>query len=377
MNNFENEKNIENFSTLSNETEKFPQNYSPKRGDSNHSTEIQQQQLQVSSSPSSSTVSLERKSSLWRSCFYIIGFLFFEISKQIINYSLSKSNDNKYPIPTSLLIILIELVKLLIISVYLQIARYKSYKMYGFSFKFMIPAVCYFMTNLMYFYALTITAPPIWILLIQTRILYTALIYKIQFGKPVTVVQFIGCLLIIVSIYLTRASQIYEGNVTIDLKLIGLSQLSAILSSTACLVVELLLKNDSRNFAEQQFWLYFWGVSLGSIAFYFHPQTSIDTLLQILQNLNLGSPGFTTILLGFSICISALAGLCVPFIVKNLDSIVKDYLVALNNILLAYLIAFIFPLDFQVNYIYGISLLILFLGIALYERKTVANIYCL
>ncbi|KAB7495668.1 hypothetical protein Anas_10764 [Armadillidium nasatum] len=147
-----------------------------------------------------------------------------------------------------------------------MIARYKSYKMYGFSFKFMIPARLQFG-----FFSF------------RQGFSIRLFIYKIQFGKPVTVVQFIGCLLIIVSIYLTRASQIYEGNVTIDLKLIGLSQLSAILSSTACLVVELLLKNDSRNFAEQQFWLYFWGVSLGSIAFYFHPQTSMNTLLQILQ----------------------------------------------------------------------------------------------
>ncbi|RXG53640.1 hypothetical protein Avbf_14058 [Armadillidium vulgare] len=72
--------------------------------------------------------------------------------------------------------------------------------MYGFSFKFMIPAVCYFMTNLMYFYALTITAPPIWILLIQTRILYTALIYK-NLNPEVRVHH---CLLDSVSAYLRR-----------------------------------------------------------------------------------------------------------------------------------------------------------------------------
>lgn len=45
--------------------------------------------------------------------------------------------------------------------------------------KLSAPAFCYFVTNLLYLLALRSTPPPLWMILIQTRTLYTVLAYLV------------------------------------------------------------------------------------------------------------------------------------------------------------------------------------------------------
>ncbi|KAK7083248.1 hypothetical protein SK128_018706 [Halocaridina rubra] len=122
-------------------------------------------------------VSLERKSDIRRSLSFIFLFLALETSKQMSNFALAHSNDGHYPVPSSLLVALAELVKLLLVFTWAK-ALGLSIASWTPSIRFSLPAICYCLTNLMYMNALTFISPPIWMVLIQTRTLYTAVAYK-------------------------------------------------------------------------------------------------------------------------------------------------------------------------------------------------------
>ena len=59
--------------------------------------------------------------------------------------------------------------------------------------QFVVPAACYFATNVVYLHALSYVPPPVWMLLIQTRTLYTALAYKVS-NAPAQVLVAHHCL---------------------------------------------------------------------------------------------------------------------------------------------------------------------------------------
>ncbi|XP_047486814.1 uncharacterized protein LOC125037659 [Penaeus chinensis] len=84
---------------------------------------------------------------------------------------------------------------------------------------------------------------------------------------------------------------------------------------------------------------------------------------------SLASCGPKEVLLVAAVLLSSFAGLTVPLIVKNLDSIVKDYLAALNNVVLGALTAVLFPMHFSFSWPYVMSVGLLLAGIFLYENK--------
>ncbi|XP_042892377.1 uncharacterized protein LOC122266649 [Penaeus japonicus] len=334
---------------------------------------------------------LERTSNL-RTSLAIIGvFLVLEVSKQLSNFGLMKTPKAQRPLTPSLLVVLVELVKLVVVVVW-QVPRDPP-KPWRASLKFAIPAVCYLVNNSLYLNALSATSPPVWLVLIQTRTLFTALAYKVVFGRELRWTQGLGCVLVVSSILLTKLSSLREDQNTVSTAVFVSSQISALLSSTASLTVETLLKNDGRSFIEQQVWLYLWGALLGiSTVLYtedlpdlFQHLKVIATLptmtstmtpfslkdyLVALNNLVLG--GVTALLFPseFSFNGFYLVSLAPPNNDLNNDPFsLKDYLVALNNLVLGGVTALLFPSEFSFNGFYLVSLVVLLTGIFLYEKK--------
>ncbi|MPC33217.1 CMP-sialic acid transporter 4 [Portunus trituberculatus] len=248
------------------------------------------------------------------------------------------------------------------------------------SLRFGIPAACYLATNVLYLLALRSTAPPLWLMLIQTRTFYTVAIYLVVFGREVSLCQIMGCLLVVASLPLAHASELQEGRPAVLPSVLVASQAAAFISTMASIVIEvcceeghevgvrnqgmvrLLLKNDSRSFCEQQTWLYCWSGLMAAISL------TLQAPPMDFSHLNLQSPSTWCCVL--AVVSSAVSGLCVPVIVRSLDTIAKDYLAALNNVLLALLTAAIFPRHFTLSGLFFLSLLVLLCGIWLYERKT-------
>ena len=116
---------------------------------------------------------------------------------------------------------------------------------------------------------------------------------------------------------------------------------------------------------EQQFWLYFYGLLVGILLFWSTssvPETKVQ-LEALLASQKL------TILLLTALIFSGVDGLVVAMVLKKLDNIVKEYSTAIGNIFIALLSSYFFPEKFQVNQYILISLILLFLGIYLYEVK--------
>ncbi|XP_063600117.1 uncharacterized protein LOC134776337 [Penaeus indicus] len=305
---------------------------------------------------------LERTSTLRTSLSLIGVFLALEVSKQLSNYGLMKTPKERRPLTPSLLVVLVEVFKMVVVVAW-QVSR-DSPKPWRPSLKFAIPAVCYLVNNSLYLNALAVTSPPVWLVLIQTRTLFTALAYKFVFGRELRWKQGLGCVLVVSSIVLTKLASLKEGRDTISSGLLVRSQVSALLSSAASLTIENLLKNDGRSFVEQQVWLYLWGSLLG-ITTIISTENLPDLVLH-LKTVSWAWPVWA--LVGGAVTSSALTGLCIPQIVKRLDTVVKDYLVALNSVLLASVTAFLFPSEFTFDWHYLSSLAVLLAGIFLYEK---------
>nr|XP_045617863.1 probable UDP-sugar transporter protein SLC35A4 [Procambarus clarkii] len=309
-------------------------------------------------------LTLARKSDVRKSMILIIATLLMETGKQLSNFGLSRANNGQYPVPSCLLVLFTELTKFTIVLTCAAVMGV-SVARWRFSVRFCVPAVCYFVTNFLYLLSITSVPPPIWMVLIQTRTLYTAASYRMMFGREVTQTQVLGCVLVVGSIPLARLAEINTSNTTITSAVLLNSQVCAVLSTAASIAVEILLKNDERSFCEQQVWLYMCGSLLATVALPL--QTDVTTLPQLLESLL--ENHIMSLRVAAAVVSSALAGLCVPFIVKSLDSIAKDYLAALNNLLLSVVTAAVFPLHFTISWVFGVSLGVLLLGIWLYERK--------
>nr|XP_053629760.1 uncharacterized protein LOC128686747 [Cherax quadricarinatus] len=314
-------------------------------------------------------LTLERKSDLRRSLLLIVVYMLMETGKQMSNFHLSISSEDEVPVSSTFIVLLTELTKLIIVLFWAAVSQ-APVSRWRPSCTFSVPALCYFFTNILYLVSLRTVTPPLWMLLIQTRTLYTAASYLMVFGRKMTWVQMVGCLLLVGSVALARTSQLLPGSRTsVTSAVLVYSQLCALLSTAASVAVELLLKNNERSFCEQQAWLYLWGSLLGAITLPL--QLDYNSLTSLLQSVIWSSTLLLRVLA--AVVASALAGLCVPLIIRNLDSIVKDYLAALNNLLLSVVTAVVFPVHFTITWVFCLSLVLLLLGIWLYERKVLCH----
>ena len=109
-----------------------------------------------------------------------------EVTKQIANYSLQYYNGGHFPIPPTVMVLIIELVKLFATVVLAKgkcpIAKQDfSWTTLRSSLRFMVPSILYAINNNIYLYGITLVAPPIWIILCSFRTLVTASMYKVPF----------------------------------------------------------------------------------------------------------------------------------------------------------------------------------------------------
>lgn len=93
-------------------------------------------------------------------------------------------NDGKYPLDQTALVAIVEFIKLSIVA-FMYLVQCKRNSSSGisnppfkFSIKFVVPSLLYTVNNNLYYLALTLVAPPIWMIIIQSRIVMTALVYK-------------------------------------------------------------------------------------------------------------------------------------------------------------------------------------------------------
>ena len=167
--------------------------------------------------------------------------------KQLSNYSLQYYNDGRFPIPQTIIVIIVAFVKLL--TTVLRDGGKCPISKHGLcwatvrtSFRFLVPAILYGINNNIYFFGLTLVAPPIWLILCSFRTIITASTYKVsqltfrfrmffititlheyfdylsfvftifQFflNRPISRGQFFGCFVIVISLVVAKLPDILQ-----------------------------------------------------------------------------------------------------------------------------------------------------------------------
>ena len=113
--------------------------------------------------------------------------VFCEVGKHVTNYSIQYYNGGSYPLPQTLLVIMVEIIKLFttIARTGCQIPSMDLITIRQ-SLKFLIPSICYAVNNNIYFVGLLYVPPPIWIILCSFRTVITATLYKVCYQSFIT-----------------------------------------------------------------------------------------------------------------------------------------------------------------------------------------------
>jgi len=293
-----------------------------------------------------------------------------EIGKQVSNYSINYYNGGKYPLPQTLLVVVLEILKLSATFLRLKcktpLCDKTSIKA---SFKFLLPSVIYAVNNNIYLAGLILVPPPIWVILCSFRTVVTTCLYKFILKRDVTKLQFIGAFLIVMSIVVAKLGDLLssDGGNNIPLMALVFAVVSSFNSVGVSVYQETLFKNSGENFLEQQFWLYLYGMMVASAVHIVSAPVIISS--DIISSLTSSSVN-TQITLFLGLIFSSVGGLVVAAILKKLDNVVKEYSSATANMFTAVISAFLFPDKFKLSMFILLAMLLLFTGIFFYERKS-------
>jgi len=292
-----------------------------------------------------------------------------EIGKQLSNYSIQYYNGGNYPLPQTILVVLLESLKLVatIMRSGFRIPTMDSAS-WRKSTKFLLPSLIYAVNNNIYLAGLLLVPPPIWIILCSFRTVVTASLYKFVLKREVTVAQFTGAFIIVISIVVAKLGDLLslDGGNQIPMLAIVFAIISSFNSVGAAVYTESLFKTSGENFLDQQFWLYFYGMLVaGCVHLISTPGGSLsDQFAQLTA-----SSSNVQILLVIALLFGSLGGLVVAAILKMLDNVVKEYSSATANIITAILCSRLFPEKFSLTPYIVLAMLLLFVGIYMYERK--------
>ena len=105
-----------------------------------------------------------------------------EVVKQVSNYSIQYYNGGKYPLPQTMLVTIIEIIKL-VATIVRSCCNFPSLDLITLrsSLKFLLPSLLYTVNNNIYFAGLILVPPPIWIILLSFRTFITATLYKVKY----------------------------------------------------------------------------------------------------------------------------------------------------------------------------------------------------
>ena len=161
------------------------------------------------------------------------------------NYSIQYYNGGKYPLPQTILVVLLEAIKLLVTVLRsgCKIPSFDSATLRK-SMKFLLPSVIYAVNNNIYLAGLILVPPPIWIILCSFRTVVTASMYKFVLKRDISLLQFAGALTIVASIVVAKLGDIMsvDGGNHIPMMAIIFAIVSSFNSVGAAVYTESLFK---------------------------------------------------------------------------------------------------------------------------------------
>ncbi|KAK2146987.1 hypothetical protein LSH36_575g02051 [Paralvinella palmiformis] len=271
--------------------------------------------------------------------FYSTIFIGVDILRQVTGYGLKYFNNDVYPIPQTFLVFFCEFAKLLVF--FSRLAWSRSLRDVSLSFRYLVPSTLYAINNNIYFLALYYTTPPMWNILMQGRIICTALVYRGVFKKTFSGVQWLALFIMMIAIVLTQFSHAESTGSATD----GSNLLY-------------LLKNDRRSFDDKQLQLYMFGAI-------------VTGLIGVCQVYLIGGDEENSFsyYAGLTVIFAVCGGITTAFIMKKLDNIVKLYTQSMSTIMTTIVCVAVFPRRFHFDVIFVVCLVLNVIAIFMYENN--------
>ncbi|XP_013409202.1 CMP-sialic acid transporter 2 [Lingula anatina] len=299
------------------------------------------------------------------SVIYCFSFLVMEVGKQCSSYAMKYYNDDVYPVPQTFLVAAVELIKLVVmVTVLLFQGKLLQIRI---SLWFALPSIVYGITNNIHFYALHLTSPPVWAILMQMRVVFIAVTYRTLFKRQIERIQWFALCVLITGIAITKiGGGLEKGNFIHPMAWL-LAAFTSFLCMVAAVLTEYLFKNDRRSFADQQLQLYLFGTIVTLMLCLTESNTKVKDLLQFKGI----SDTMVLVFVISCVTLSVTSGLAVALIMKKMDNIVKIYCGALATLLTAVVSSIFFSARFQLDWTYAAGFVLVFTAIFLYEKKNV------
>lgn len=134
---------------------------------------------------------------------YCAFMLATDTSKQMTSYGMKYYNGGTYPLPQTEIVALAELLKFFVFLLLTCVSE-SGLGQIKISVWYAIPSVVYVANNNIFYLALNYTTPPVWNILIQLRVVLTALTYRVFFKRTVTPIQWTALAVLISAIVLSN-----------------------------------------------------------------------------------------------------------------------------------------------------------------------------
>ena len=223
--------------------------------------------------------------------------------------------------------------------------------------KFIVPAVLYALYNNISFVNIGNFDPQVYTVLMNVRIFFTAVLWRLVFSKPISVITYIslfililGCIAVNIDCY-----ELFEWKISLihigynDIGGLLWIMLQAMLSSSAGIFNELLLKSkhpdvdDSIN--RRNFVLYLYGFIINT------------TFILVQWNTMDISQGDFDIIFCIIVALLVGGGLCAAQILKNFSAVVKSYATATEILLTGVLGNIVLGISLELCFWFSFSLI--------------------
>ena len=192
-------------------------------------------------------VRLERETSSWKTLLALcLASVALELCRQVCSYAMKYYNDDKFPIPSTFLVFSTEFLKLTVFATKMFVSRTLCASNSTISFAYLIPSTLYALNNNIYFVALYFTTPPVWNILMQSRVITTALVYRFYFKKEFTRTKWLALLVLtsaIVILQFTGSDSMFTGGqMSWDLIVaLGLAAVASLFSAVGPVYTEVFI----------------------------------------------------------------------------------------------------------------------------------------
>eukprot|EP01129_Flabellula_baltica_P003738 TRINITY_DN13471_c0_g2_i1.p1 TRINITY_DN13471_c0_g2~~TRINITY_DN13471_c0_g2_i1.p1 ORF type:complete len:343 (-),score=58.16 TRINITY_DN13471_c0_g2_i1:33-1007(-) len=299
--------------------------------------------------------------------FFAVATLIFGSASSFIIDSMKSSGS--YPFKPAVAVLIVESVKWIVSlcmltgDIYFRGATVPTFHLQSFM-KFLIPGIVYMINNNLAFYALKYLTAPLFSLLSNLKVFFTALamilILKRQFSKKVYIA--LGMLFLGVCLTQIKPGTEYSAD---SLTGIMIPVFMSFFSGFAGVYTEYLFKDKSGpegsdHIAWQNLQLYTFGIILNSV----EALREAGSFVSLFDGITFGNIWLIFLL--------AMNGILISGVIKFLDSLFKTYIFAFSTIMVT-IVSFFYYEDFSLNFFFFVGTAVVTYAIVLYNKEKDAN----